>query len=179
MMAMASWCARAMRSSFYLLLNKIVSGGLVEVDAVAPADDDVNSIYQYPSDLMEDRRECSRFSRAGPKGGRRSSLGDSWKPDLHPCAHRSSPETCLPRRRIWIYLLALIPVLIILAQVIFDRKEPASPAQIENDTQVLAGIVQLYYFRLGIFFACMGDLGRGYSVAKWWNARSIINFSPR
>jgi len=32
---------------FYLLLNKIVSGGLVEVDAVAPADDDVNSIYQY------------------------------------------------------------------------------------------------------------------------------------
>ena len=32
---------------FYLLLNKIVSAGLVEVDAVAPADDDVNSIYQY------------------------------------------------------------------------------------------------------------------------------------
>ena len=32
---------------FYLLLNKIVSNGLVEVDAVAPADDDVNSIYQY------------------------------------------------------------------------------------------------------------------------------------
>lgn len=32
---------------FYLLLNKIVSGGMVEVDAVAPADDDVNSIYQY------------------------------------------------------------------------------------------------------------------------------------
>ena len=32
---------------FYLLLNKIVSAGLVEVDAIAPADDDVNSIYQY------------------------------------------------------------------------------------------------------------------------------------
>ncbi|HKW57035.1 MAG TPA: ABC transporter ATP-binding protein [Candidatus Acidoferrum sp.] len=32
---------------FYLLLNKIASGGLVEVDAVAPADEDVNSIYQY------------------------------------------------------------------------------------------------------------------------------------
>jgi ABC-type transport system involved in multi-copper enzyme maturation permease subunit len=59
------------------------------------------------------------------------------------------------RRRIWIYLLALIPVLIILAHVIFDRNEPAGSAQIENDTQVLAGIVQLYYFRLGIFFACM------------------------
>src|SRR6266478_4538271 len=59
------------------------------------------------------------------------------------------------RRRIWIYLLSLIPVLIILANVIFDRNEPSGPAQIENDTQVLAGIVQLYYFRLGIFFACM------------------------
>lgn len=32
---------------FYLLLNKIASGGIVEIDAVAPADDDVNSIYQY------------------------------------------------------------------------------------------------------------------------------------
>jgi ABC-2 type transport system ATP-binding protein len=32
---------------FYLLLNKIVSSGLIEVDAVAPADDDVNSIYHY------------------------------------------------------------------------------------------------------------------------------------
>jgi ABC-type transport system involved in multi-copper enzyme maturation permease subunit len=58
------------------------------------------------------------------------------------------------RRRIWIYLLALIPVLIILTHVIADRAN-TDPAQIENDTQVLAGIVQLYYIRLGIFFACM------------------------
>ena len=58
------------------------------------------------------------------------------------------------RRRIGIYLLALLPVLMILAHVIFDRRN-MNPAQIEEDTQVLAGIVQLYYFRLGIFFACM------------------------
>lgn len=32
---------------FYLLLNKVVCSGLIDVDAVAPADDDVNSIYQY------------------------------------------------------------------------------------------------------------------------------------
>ena len=32
---------------FYHLLNKIASEGLVEIDTVAPADDDVNSIYQY------------------------------------------------------------------------------------------------------------------------------------
>jgi ABC-type transport system involved in multi-copper enzyme maturation permease subunit len=59
------------------------------------------------------------------------------------------------RRRIGIYVLALVPALIILTHVIFDRNEPTGPAQIEHDTQVLAGIVQLYYFRLGIFFACM------------------------
>ena len=58
------------------------------------------------------------------------------------------------RRRIWIYLLALLPVLMILAHLIFDR-QTAEPARIENDTQVLAGIFQLYYLRLGIFFACM------------------------
>ena len=59
------------------------------------------------------------------------------------------------RRRIWIYLLALIPALIILTHVILDRNQPAGPAQLESNTQVLAGIVQLYYFRLGIFFSCM------------------------
>jgi ABC-type transport system involved in multi-copper enzyme maturation permease subunit len=59
------------------------------------------------------------------------------------------------RRRIGIYVLALVPALIILTHVIFDRNQPAGPAQLEGDTQVLAGIIQLYYFRLGIFFACM------------------------
>jgi ABC-type transport system involved in multi-copper enzyme maturation permease subunit len=58
------------------------------------------------------------------------------------------------RRRIWIYLLAFVPVLMILAHIIFDKNN-VNAAQIEEDTQVLAGIVQLYYFRLGIFFACM------------------------
>src|SRR6201984_2876756 len=32
---------------FYLLLNRVAAEGVVEVEAVAPADDDVNSIYQY------------------------------------------------------------------------------------------------------------------------------------
>lgn len=32
---------------FFLLLNRLVAAGLVEIEAVAPADEDVNSIYQY------------------------------------------------------------------------------------------------------------------------------------
>jgi len=59
------------------------------------------------------------------------------------------------RRRIGFHLLAWIPVLFLLAHNIFDRRD-IDPAQIENDTFTLAGIIQLYYFRLGIFFACMG-----------------------
>jgi ABC-type transport system involved in multi-copper enzyme maturation permease subunit len=58
------------------------------------------------------------------------------------------------RRRIWVYLLALIPVVIIFIHYFLDKR--ASPSQLEEDTFVLAGIVQLYYLRLGIFFACMG-----------------------
>jgi ABC-2 type transport system ATP-binding protein len=33
--------------SFYRLLNKVVLAGDIELEGVAPADDDVNSVYQY------------------------------------------------------------------------------------------------------------------------------------
>src|SRR5437588_7591443 len=59
------------------------------------------------------------------------------------------------RRRIVIFLLTWFPVHIILTHFISDRNQPAGPAQMEIDTQVLAGIVQRYYVRLGNFFACM------------------------
>jgi ABC-2 type transport system ATP-binding protein len=32
---------------FYVLLNKIVTDGLVQIEAISPADDDANAIYQY------------------------------------------------------------------------------------------------------------------------------------
>lgn len=59
------------------------------------------------------------------------------------------------RRRIWVYLLAAIPVMILLASIIFGPRSTEA-WYIERTTQVLAGIIQLYYVRLGIFFACMG-----------------------
>ncbi len=59
------------------------------------------------------------------------------------------------RRRIWVYLLALIPVIIFIIHNILD-KSSSDQSQLESDTLVLAGTLQLYYFRLGIFFACMG-----------------------
>lgn len=58
------------------------------------------------------------------------------------------------RRRIWVYLLALIPVIFLFIHYLVDKQ--VNPSQVEEDTFVLAGVVQLYYLRLGIFFACMG-----------------------
>lgn len=59
------------------------------------------------------------------------------------------------RRRLWVYLLAVIPVLILLTHNLFGHNT-TKPYYVETETRVLAGIVQLYYLRLGIFFACMG-----------------------
>lgn len=59
------------------------------------------------------------------------------------------------RRRVWVYLLAAIPVLMLLASYLFGPRSTEA-WYIERTTRVLAGIVQLYYVRLGIFFACMG-----------------------
>jgi len=57
----------------------------------------------------------------------------------------------------WIYFLAYIPVFIILIHVLFDNHLTSG---MEDDTNVLAGIVQFYYIRLGVFFGCLGIFSR-------------------
>jgi ABC-type transport system involved in multi-copper enzyme maturation permease subunit len=57
----------------------------------------------------------------------------------------------------WIYFLAFAPTVIILIHLVADR-HPAF--QLEDDTVVLAGVVQFYYIRLGVFFGCLGIFSR-------------------
>ena len=57
----------------------------------------------------------------------------------------------------WVYFLAFIPAALILGHAVFDH-HPASG--LSDDTIVLAGIVQFYYVRLGIFFGCLGIFSR-------------------
>jgi ABC-type transport system involved in multi-copper enzyme maturation permease subunit len=57
----------------------------------------------------------------------------------------------------WIYFLAFIPAIIILIHLVVDA-HPASA--MSQDTTILAGIIQLYYIRLGIFFGCLGIFSR-------------------
>ena len=57
----------------------------------------------------------------------------------------------------WIYFLAFIPTVIILLHLLFES-HPAFA--LGDDTNVLAGIVQFYYIRLGVFFGCLGIFSR-------------------
>jgi ABC-type transport system involved in multi-copper enzyme maturation permease subunit len=57
----------------------------------------------------------------------------------------------------WIYFLAFIPAPIIL---LHDLVNHPSPFMMSDDTDILAGIIQFYYIRLGIFFGCLGIFSR-------------------
>jgi ABC-type transport system involved in multi-copper enzyme maturation permease subunit len=60
-------------------------------------------------------------------------------------------------RASWIYFLAFVPTLLILVHFFVDGH---AVSEMPDDTEVLAGIVQLYYIRLGIFFGCLGIFSR-------------------
>ena len=57
----------------------------------------------------------------------------------------------------WIYFLAFAPTAILLIHFLFES-HPAFA--LSDDTNVLAGIVQFYYIRLGVFFGCLGIFSR-------------------
>jgi len=57
----------------------------------------------------------------------------------------------------WVYFLAFIPTVIIFLHLALAAHYPS---EISEDTNVLAGIVQIYYIRLGVFFGCLGIFSR-------------------
>src|SRR5437899_7982827 len=58
------------------------------------------------------------------------------------------------RRAIWIYFLAFAPAVIVF---LHSLESPGGRrCTIEQDTEILAGIIQVFYLRLGIFFGCLG-----------------------
>jgi ABC-type transport system involved in multi-copper enzyme maturation permease subunit len=57
----------------------------------------------------------------------------------------------------WIYFLAFVPTFIIFIHLLVDHHPPF---QLSDDTNILAGIIQLYYIRLGVFFGCLGIFSR-------------------
>jgi ABC-type transport system involved in multi-copper enzyme maturation permease subunit len=60
-------------------------------------------------------------------------------------------------RASWIYFLAFIPAVIIFFHLAFESHPRY---MMSDDTVILAGIIQLYYLRLGVFFGCLGIFSR-------------------
>ena len=71
------------------------------------------------------------------------------------------------KRGLWIYFLAFAPVVVIGLHAL--ESPGGRRCNIEQDTEILAGIIQLFYLRLGIFFGCLGifmNLFRGEILDK-------------
>jgi ABC-type transport system involved in multi-copper enzyme maturation permease subunit len=61
------------------------------------------------------------------------------------------------RRAGWVYFLAFIPAVILFIHLLFESHPHF---MLSEDTVILAGILQLYYVRLGVFFGCLGIFSR-------------------
>ncbi len=80
----------------------------------------------------------------------------AWRGQVGVLIQRELRRGLFTKRRLWIYLLAFAPTLITLVHRVGPFSDPVNASALHDDTEVLAGIVQLYYVKLGLFFACMG-----------------------
>ncbi len=77
-------------------------------------------------------------------------------------------RTLFSRRGIWVYFLAVMPVVIFAGNSLY-RMKTGKPGDIGEDTHTFAAIFQLFYLRLAIFFGCVGifmNLFRGEVLDK-------------
>jgi ABC-type transport system involved in multi-copper enzyme maturation permease subunit len=58
------------------------------------------------------------------------------------------------RRRLWVYFLAFIPVIFLVIRNVVSRGRFSG--NLQDETEALAVLIQIYYVRIGVFFACMG-----------------------
>ena len=76
-----------------------------------------------------------------------------WSRQVATVTRMELRKTLFRWRGVWLYLLALAPVVIIGGHAFFDRHQND---RLNEDVQVLAGIFQFYYLRVAIFFGCLG-----------------------
>lgn len=91
-----------------------------------------------------------------------------WSSQIWAILRLELRKTLLARRGLWIYLLAFAPALIFAGHSIIQMKTGRS-CDIGNDTQIFAGVFQLFFMRLSIFFGCVGifmNLFRGEVLDK-------------
>ena len=78
-------------------------------------------------------------------------------------------KSFLSRRGWWVYLLALAPVGLSLLHTTVAGRITWRHHTLAQDTEMFAGLYQIYFLRLGIFFGCLGifsNLFRGEMLEK-------------
>ena len=81
---------------------------------------------------------------------------DLWRSQMAAILRLELRKTFFAKRAWWIYLLALGPVLITGAHSLIMLQHDRSAHPLAEDIMIFAGIFQLFYLRLGIFFGCVG-----------------------
>src|SRR4051812_35654233 len=80
-----------------------------------------------------------------------------WSTQLRTMVRLENGRNLFSWRGAWVYFLAFAPTFIIFIHTVASRNRNDSMGQ---DTNVLAGIFQFYYLRLGIFFGTLGIFAR-------------------
>jgi hypothetical protein len=106
---------------------------------------------------------------APPDPGQGEPAWRLWTRQAGRLAGRELRGNLFTGRRAWIYLVAFAPVLILAFHRALHHAAPADTEILRRSTDAFAGIVQFYYVRLGLFFACMSvftGLFRGEMVRR-------------
>src|SRR5579872_866953 len=88
-----------------------------------------------------------------------------WWAQIKAVIRLEMKKTFFARRGLWIYILALLPVLLFIAQAV----RGVQAHNLSDDAIAFAGVFQFFYLRLAIFFGCLGifmNLFRGEILDK-------------
>jgi hypothetical protein len=90
-----------------------------------------------------------------PQSGAGEPAWRLWARQIGILVRQELRGSLLTRRRAWVYLMAFAPVLLLAIHQAIRGSRPAGPEMLDQNTQVFAGIMEFYYVRLALFFACM------------------------
>jgi hypothetical protein len=82
--------------------------------------------------------------------------GGLWMRQIGGVLRLELRKSFLSKRGWWIYLLALMPVVLTMAHWLIESRRGTGHHSLGDDSMIFAGIFQFYFLRMGIFFGCVG-----------------------
>lgn len=84
-------------------------------------------------------------------------MNPMWWAQIQAVIRLEMRKTFFAKRGLWIYLLALAPVVLFLGHSLVEiRLRGGSGETLQQDSYVFAGVFQFFFLRLAIFFGCLG-----------------------